>query len=790
MSTFAGPHTSNYHPGALAAGVASLNWDAVKREAGAFQSMKPVRHCPRNGRWEAGRNRATARRRGKARPGPNTPTSPETGLRPMQPNRGGRSGAVPGPAGRAAALQPYHLQSGPPGQHPPLLADDLRERTLKTNRQPDPGTSPLVVIVLTVLCAMSVVHAESATTLDPVVVTATRIPTPMREIGASVTMVDREDMERRQVRTVGDALRTVPGLRVVRSGGAGQQTSVFVRGANSNQTLVLLDGVRLSDPSSPSGAVDFANLLVENLDRIEVVRGPLGTLYGSDAIGGVINLITRRGEGPPKASGSLEGGSDNTFNQRVGLNGASGAFDYSLGGIHVNTHGDSATPRRLRDGARAEDDAYENWTASSRLGWSASDALELSLVGRYVKGETEIDPEIEDNFGFGTTEDRDAKLEQRQYSLRGQADADLADGLWHSQFAVSFSDFDRDSRNDRDEPGTETFDRTSFEGWRLKFEWKNDFYWWDDHILTAGAETEKEDSRSDGVTEFGRFPIYRQTDADARNSAIYLQDQFSFMDRLFGTVGARVDHHDEFGSEATYRLSGAYEHPDTATRLTGSVGTGFKAPSLEQLYGFAPTGFGTAYRGNPDLDPEQSFGWELGFEQPLWQRRVALGATYFRNNVDDLIEVVFLPSFDSTSVNVQSADLDGVEAFAALRATDRLGLRLDYTYTDAEDNDGQRLLRRPRHKLSLEANLELFAGLGLYVGGERIGETRDIDRVSGRPVDKDGYTLWNTALNYRFGPDLTAYLRVDNFTDRNHEPADGFKGPGRGFLSGFQVEFP
>ncbi len=626
----------------------------------------------------------------------------------------------------------------------------------------------------------------SAQEMDDLVVTATRLATPRGEVASSVTVITAEDIQRRQFRSVPHALRSVPGLHVVQSGGPGQQTSVFMRGANSNHTLVLIDGIEVTDPSSPNGAVDFSNLWLDNIERIEIVRGPQSTLYGSDAIGGVIHITTRRGEGKLHGAGKLEGGSDNTVNQQASVAGSTDRVNYSFGLTHVDTDGDSVTPARLRNGVSAEDDNYENWTTSARLGMAVSDTLEVTFFGRYIDSETDLDPELE-RFGFGTTEDRDARLDQTEYLLRGEAKAQLLDGLWEATFSTSYTDFDRKNRNDRQSP-TETLTRTTFDGDKLKFELKNDFYLMDAHILTLGLETEKENMNSGGFSDFGGFIIGEETDADARNNAVYGQDQFSYGDRVFGTAGLRYDDHDGFGSEVTYRIAPVYVHRQTNTRLKASVGTGFKAPTLFQTDGFAPNNFGSFYRGNPDLDPEKSFGWEIGIEQAFWDERLNVGVTWFKSDIDDLMQVVFDPFFNSTYENIDEADIRGAETFIHVQPLESLAVRLDYTYTDAEDNDtGEQLLRRAKHKLDLDVEFRPLSRASINLAVNYVSDYKDISRETSGTIKGDDYAVLDIAADYQLNRQWRLFGRVENATDEHYEPADGFQASDRGLFVGAEL---
>ena len=644
--------------------------------------------------------------------------------------------------------------------------------------------------------AMAAVFSPAGPATEPVppremkeiVVTATRLPTPRLKVASSITVITADDIKRRQLRTVPDALRTVPGLHVVQQGGAGQVTSVFTRGANSNQTLVLIDGIRANDPSNPTGQMDLSNLLVDNIDRIEVVRGPQSTLFGSDAIGGVINIITRRGEGPLTGTARAERGSDDTTNTRGGLSGAEGSFDYSASLVYLNTDAHSVTPKRLRDGAKREDDSYRNWTGSGRLGWTPTETMEFGFTGRYINAEkTNIDPELEriNSSGElrGTTEDRDAFLESKQYYLRGDGKIAFFDGMWDASVAASYTDYDRDSRNDRQDPIRETLDRTNFEGDRLKFEWKNDLYLFDGHVVTAGLETEKENAKSSGFTARGPVVTVQNLNADDRTSAVYFQDQFSINERLLGTAGFRVDHSDDFGTELTFRIAPVYLHKETRTRFAGSLGTGFKAPSLFERFGS-----GGGFRGNPNLNAEESLGWELGVDQALFGDRLTFGATYFWSRIEDLIQFVLLPDDSSTLENLNEVHSRGVETYISAQLAPEFSVRVDYTYTKADEDDtDEKLLRRPSHKVNGDVSYKPRPNITLSATASYVARWRDSDRLTFARVSPSSYTVVDLAASYAFNKWVTALARIDNASDETYEPADGFEAAGRQFFGGVQI---
>ncbi len=628
------------------------------------------------------------------------------------------------------------------------------------------------------LCCILNMPAEADDRSPPVVVTATRVPTSIEDLGSSVTVIDAGEIERRQWRTLPDALAAVPGLHVVQSGGTGSTAAVFMRGGNSNHTLVLIDGVRASDPSHPSGAYDFAHILLEDVERIEIVRSPQSTQYGSDALGGVIQIFTRRGQGPMQVSGQVEAGSFRSHLENASLRGATPLIHYALNVTHSDTAGQSITPERLRAGQPAEADGYRNTTYSGRVGVTPTSQLSVQLISRYTKSHADLD--------VGSGEDLDSYNKSSQASNRLEARGSFFNDFWKPMLAVSHTWHHRLDWNERQTPlGDE--DHTRYNGERLKTEFQNDFRVSASNTLSLGAETEKETMKSEGESvygsAFGDFIISQNTNASARSSTAYLLDQHAQGKYFRISGGLRVDDHDSFDPVTTWRVTPLVIFPDTATRLKASVGTGYKAPSLYERYGRSPTNYGTQYVGNPNLLPEESTGWEAGIEQALLGGRMDTGVTYFQNRYDRLIQTIYLPSFDSTTVNINGAESRGGELYLSMRPVRSVQLRLDYTYTRTRDDAGLELLRRPRHRGHLAMDLHPMPKLGFTAEALYVGERQDIDRVSGLRITAPDYTVVNVGGSWSWSHSVSIYARIENLLNREYEPASGFQALGRaGFI--------
>lgn len=624
-----------------------------------------------------------------------------------------------------------------------------------------------------ILLATWLAYAERAPASDPndlpeIALAPRRLETPIEQVAGSVTIIGREEIERKQKRTVAELLEEVPGLNVVQLGGLGKQTSVFTRGSESNHTLVLLDGIEITDPSLPGGSFDYAHLLTQNVERIEVLRGPQSALYGSDAIGGVINIVSRRGGGPPGVETWSEAGAFNTFQHTVGAHGSGRRAHYSFGYSHLRTRGFNTTPDRLDGG---DEDNYTNGSLSTRLGWQPTDDLALGLAGHLIDTQNEGDDFAAD--------DPDLDGETRQLFLRGELRHDSFDGRWTQKLGIGLTDHDRND-TDRPNPLDPNSSNTSHSGRRLKLDWQSDLRLSKHHALTAGVETEREtvDSRSEFRSKYPSF--VSRVNESGRSSAVWMQEQFGFADRLFGSVGVRLDHHDEFGSHTTYRGGIVYLH-DTGTKIRGSIATGFKAPGFDELFGAARVGGFPAVVPNADLDPEKSVGWEVGLEQDLLAGRVRLGTTFFRTKIRNLIESVFDPVlFVSSMRNLNRAEIQGFESFLHAQLDERLWIRLDHSYLSAEnDETNEDLRRRPKHKITARIEGRPIPETTLSLGAIYIGPRKEMDfTVFPSPrVTRGGYTVVNLAATYDLSSRWTLFGRIDNLFDRKYEDVLTYAAP-------------
>lgn len=587
--------------------------------------------------------------------------------------------------------------------------------------------------------------------VEEVVVTATKTEVPLKEVTSSVTVITEEEIQAKNAKTVLEVLRDVPGLDVVQTGGPGGTTSVFMRGSNSSHTLVLIDGVQVNSPTT--GAFDFADMTVDNVERIEIVRGAQSTLYGSEAIGGVINIITKRGKGAPAFSLSAEAGAFRSFRESIGLRGTTPLLDYSLSVARFDTDGFSKASER---NGNTEDDGYENTTLSSRLGMNLGAVGQLDLTARYTNAKVDLD-----GCGFPVCPIDDPNFVQDSQSLviSTRYSRPLT-GWWNQQLQIGF-DLEELKGSDPDT----VFSNYEIDTQSRRTEWQHHFSISEADLLTLGYEYEVQAGRGEGTF-----------DESISNSALYIQNQHHVSEAFSQVVGVRADYNSRFGDKITYKAEAAYNPSGTGTRFRAAYGTGFRGPTLNDL--FFP-GF-----GNPDLEPETSESVEGGIEQALFSNKVSLRGTYFHTSFENLI--VF-DSVTSLPQNIGRARAKGAELELRVSPAKAITLRTNYTYTSArnEEND-QELPRRPRQKagagLSITPIPSLKTQLDLLYVGKRFN-----DSANTQPVD--AYTLIHLAGSFDLTKTVQIFARVENLFDREYEEVLGYGTAGRSAYGGVKMTF-
>jgi vitamin B12 transporter len=631
------------------------------------------------------------------------------------------------------------------------------------------GAMALAASAVAAVAAEGAGSPESAESVESVIVAATRLPTPESEIASSVTVITAEDIAARQERSLPDILKDVPGLNIVRTGGPGGQTVVFMRGTNSNHTKVLVDGIDVSDPSSSTASFDFSQFLTQDIERVEVLRGPQSGLYGSDAIGGVIDVITKSGQGPAQFQASAEGGSFETFNQTAGVRGSAEQFHYNANVEHFHSGATPVTPLDLlAPGEIRNDDYYDNLTAATKLGYDVVQNFDVGLVARYTNSHLRV---TGDDFSTFPTfpAAQQTRTTTSEYYSRATAHLVSFDGFLDQTLGVAYTR----KRTSTLEPASPQEGLAT--GERTKIDWQGALKFTQADTLVLGAEHAR-----DEISE----PISAANQIDSG----YAELQSQLIEGLYSAINARYDQNDRFGGKVTYRVAPAYVIPGTGTKLKASVGSGFKAPTLSELFQSYPAFF---FIANPNLRPEASTGYDVGVEQALVGETLRAGVTYYYNRVRNLI--VPAPSPDGINItyaNVGRAHTDGVESFVAYNPVKAITLRADYTYTQAtDDGTGQELLRRPKHKASLNAAWQATSAFSLNATVLTVSSWIDGNRDFSIPrLTAPGYTVVNLAASFAIDRHLTVFGRVDNLFDRHFQNPVGFLQPTLGAFAGIRAQ--
>jgi len=636
---------------------------------------------------------------------------------------------------------------------------------------PQPSvTTPVVSSVVTPVDTT----ANETSTLKEVVVTANRVDVPLQDVTSSSTVITSTDLEQKQAGTVLDAIQSVPGVDIAQTGQPGETASVYIRGTNPEHTLVLFDGIPLNDPIGAPGSYDYLDgLSLDDVKQIEVIRGPQSTLWGSNAIGGVINIIPQSGPSPLGGSVLVEGGSYGTSHEAASAHGGDNGGYFNVDVSHFNTSGFPALEAQYGGTVNNGDD---NNTASLGVGSNLTSNLQENILVRYSQSNTSIDA---DNENFVLGDDPDYFALQKQFMAASHTDWKLLDGSWEQILTASFADDNR-LFNGVSNPYNTYFEQGNFDGQTAQINWQNNIRLAKEETVVVGIQGQQQWAISNDTNGYSDVTGSAFTsvvpETTVQTASAFIESQTSIEDNFFFNLGGRWDDHSQYGVHTTYQAGLAYVVPDLNTKLKANYGTGFLAPSLYQLY--APT------YGNASLLPETSVGYDIGFEQPIG-KDLTVGASYFDNDLTNLIQFVNIYS------NVGQARSYGVESFVEFKGVKNLDIKGNYTYDNAQDLIANvPLLRRPQNKASGDVDYQLdAAGLGaslIYVGNSF---DENFVTGSGNIVPLASYFLVNLRASYQVNSQVKLFARVDNLFNQYYEEAFGYTTPGLSVYGGTKVSF-
>lgn len=614
----------------------------------------------------------------------------------------------------------------------------------------------------------SIAVADTAPS-DQIIVTGARAPIAAGDIGSAISVITREDIENRQARYVSDLLRAVPGFAVSRTGVLGSQTQIRVRGSEANHVLVLIDGIRANDPAT-GDEFRWEHLATANIERIEIVRGPQSALWGSDAIGGVVHIITRAGSDASGFTGYLEGGSENTVNGS--LNGGFGGDNWSVGLGFEQLTTDGSNISRSGD----EDDYSDMSTASLNARIQASDALALRFGVRSVNAYSQFD--AVDFFITGLPADSDVATDSTQNYAQFGVTIGRSDNRARHHLNARYFDSDHRDLVDGAQVSSSASDR-------ITLAYQADVTL-GANVLSLALEHEETDFEQRGEVNFG--DPNQDQEMDTTSAVVDFQGRAS--DSVTYLLSLRADNNSDFDDIVTGRASLAWDVTDRTT-LRANVGTGQKTPTFTERFGFFPGQF----IGNPDLKPEQSTSYDIGIDQRFGDA-VALQVSLFRQDIDDEIDgFVFDPNtFLFTADNLDTASKrSGVEIGASWDVSEHLALDMNYTYTDSSEN-GAAELRRPRHAGTVQAAFSFQEARGRITLAADYGGTRQDIFFPPWPepsqiVTLDNYWLVDLTAQYQVTDAMKFFVRANNLLDTEYEQVYGYRTQGRAAYAGIQVSF-
>ncbi|MCK9505297.1 MAG: TonB-dependent receptor [Porticoccaceae bacterium] len=634
--------------------------------------------------------------------------------------------------------------------------------------------------------AVSVVTVCPAVMADPaideeVIVSASHLPIPQSQTANAVTVIDAEMLKNRSPLAISDILRDVPGLAVSRTSMLGSATQIRARGAEGNHLLVLIDGVEANDPSQ-SDELNWGTLTAADIERIEVIRGPMSALYGSDAVAGVISITTKRADKPFSASVFSEVGTLDTRNNGVSVGHKGEAFNIRAGVTDLDSSGDNIAA------TGTEDDGYRNRTYSLNGGWQPLDDLKLSFAARRTEGRNEFDST--DFVVTGLPVDADVFSEFDNDTGRLQLDYAALDGAWLHKLVYARTNNDNDNFNNRLITGSTSSEKDQYQ-YLTSLLWNQGA-----QRLSLLLEHENEDFHQRGDISFGNDP---NQDRSRESDSAALEYRGTFRDALTLASSIRYDDNSEFDDATTYRLEAIYQL-NGDSRVRAAWGAAVKNPTFTERFGYYATST-FPYIGNPNLEPEESQSWELGFDQSLFEGRVELSATWFEAELEDEINGFFFdPTLSATTaVNIDGdSHREGVELGVVAALTETLSLNGSYTYTDSTQEDsvtGRDVdeLRRARHIGSLTLAWQALDILQLNANVQYNGTQKDQFfppwPLPSEIVELDEYTLVNLNATLNATANLDCYVRLENLLDEDYEEVFGFQTPGLGAHLGVRYNF-
>ncbi|MCL2154451.1 MAG: TonB-dependent receptor [Leptospirales bacterium] len=630
------------------------------------------------------------------------------------------------------------------------------------------GFLNLSVIFILVFCFTSIVKAQNYYS-NEIIVTATKTEVPLNETGSSVNVITAEEIEQKGKKEVIDLLQDIPGVSISRAGAFGGAPSIFIRGGDTGKVLVLIDGMRINDPMDINRGANLAFLTTNNIERIEIIKTPQSSLYGSEAQS-IINIITKKGQGDTKVKLNFEAGSFYTFRESLNMSGGNDIVNYSLAIAREDSKGISKAENKsvgltsppTKKNSDYERDGYSNTAILSKLNVPLPMGFDYTLSVYYQASEFDLDSvdwvtndpiDNPNHTGSNDTFTFNNVLTQKLFDW------------WSYKLEYGRTNI---VRYDEDKYDPTDPSQSYYKGDTNQFEWKNDFKLGDFDILSLGYNLYTENGSS---IYYASGWTTNSIEESAKTNSFFIHNHLKLMKFFFHTIGMRYDRHSEFGGTYTWNSTLLLVAPVIDTRLKGSYATSFKAPTIYQLY--------DSYSGEKDLDPENGKHYEIGIEQPFFSEIVKIGLTYFNNRYKEHIDYSYVTY---KYENIGEIESSGYESFIDFKLPLNLTLSGSYTYTKTKDKEtGDELLRRPKHQAAAVLNWSFYEGANLNIAYNYVGKRYDIG-----PVELDSYSTIDVKLLYWINQYIQIYGRIENAGNKKYQQINGYAMPQRAFYAGVE----
>lgn len=597
-------------------------------------------------------------------------------------------------------------------------------------------------------------YSNETTNLNEIVITsATKSQQKLKDITSSVDVITSEDIESRKFKTVVEALNSLSSVSISSNGGMGQTSSIYLRGMDSNRTLVLIDGIRYNDITTPKGSANIEHLMINDIERIEVIKGAQSSIWGAEASAGVINIITKSAQKGTHGSASFEYGRYDSKIAKANISHKTDDFDAKLGVTRVDTNGFSAiSPNKSSDAKKYEKDGYENTTVNTRLGYNFDENNRISTSYEFI--DTKVD--IDDFFSKDPNNRDSNKNKTHLANLNYENKNDIAT----TKVYGNYTDIKRISTN--------TF-IPDYKGVVKEYGVNTSVDYLNSSNVTLGADYKKFEDKKvvEDMTNESRIKDYN-------NKGIFIANTNKFFDdKTIITEALRYDKYSDFDNKTTGKI-GIKQYIIDELNLSANYGTGYNVPNLYQLH--------DVWAGNDTLQPEKTKSYDVSIEYK------GFSATYFNTKVKDMIDYNYTTwAYEQMS---GTSKLKGTEIAYKNSIIEDIFLNLSYTNLSAKDTNGDKLLNRPTNKFGFGVDYYGLKDFQFNINGEYIGSRESVNYLSSTKKTKTGnYTIWNAVVDYDINKNFSTYVKLDNILNKDYQIVDGYATSQRAAFVGLKASF-